>query len=589
MRKVIINGRKYIPNMEVFKVRNKWTLAEKTAMDTFTGKLDLITNLSAYVDIDNIIKYSSNLITVELPKLVIVSICKSRLDDFKNQLIPHPTDNNKYVILGKNYNFNRSDRFQPKNKTYSVTESKDKLAPYTELENGLDFLQKYTYGIELETVGLDINKQEVNTLGFHELYDGSITGPEYATDVMKYNNLHHVEYFLKLLKTVSKHDHTCSLHIHIGNVEYNPDNLCAIYSLFQRLQEDLNLLIAPYKKDYKFLYEKQKDHCQNLPLVPKLTEVDIKELFRLPTSKADLLLYITRSSKWNLLGRYYTVNFLNYICKHFPNNTIECRSLQMTFNYDYALTWLIINTSIIHYAINNIKKVLDKKEKIQIEDCLNYLISDPIILERVTSNYHKIKNIIYSRKYLDSDYNTNSMLLDECLRDLVPITTSFAPINNDCFNSLVKIDIKKIQSLKLVITPEHKELGPFSLRLSGNWVFPAMSDIEQLLQHLVDVMDSSNLELSHDEKYVIPGTNIRCGSLPMYRDSKILHYATIENGTIYYKVEQNGAIQIKSIGCSYLYKKKKISGDFFVPIWATDNPIIVSSRDLPTLDDSEEE
>lgn len=555
MKHIKINGIKYIPNVDAFKVRNKWTVKEQVSKDTFTNQYDLTTNLTPYIDLNNILKYSSKLVNIELPNEVVVPICKSVADSIKYNLIPHPTDSGKYILLGLQYKFGLFNRFQPTKKVYSVTESNDKLSPYTSLENGLDFLKEYTYGIELETVGIPLNKKEVNSLGFYELYDGSITGPEYATGILKYDNLHHVEHFLKLLKTISRHDHTCSLHIHIGNIKYTPDRLSSIYSLFQRLQEDLNLLIAPYKKDYKFLYNKQKDHCQNLPLIPSINEKEIRELFRVPSSSpSSLVEYITRSSKWNLIGRYYTVNFLNYICKPYPNNTIECRSLQMTFNYDYALTWLIINTSIIHFAIHNSKLILDKKEKLQVEDCLTFLIKDSTLLDKVLSNYYKIKNTIYSKKYLDGDTNTNSMVLDEYLRNLTPITTPLTDTNNTIVNSILNIDQKKVQQLKTTITTSHVDLGSVNLRLSGNYSFPSGGDTVSILQHIVSALESSKKILDSDKKYYIKGTDIVCGSTRMYRDPKIEHTMFIEDGTAYYKVEFGPHTVLKSMSCKHLYK-----------------------------------
>ncbi len=561
MKQIIINGVKYTPNVNCFKVRNKWTPIEELSLDTFTKELDHTHKLIAYVDVDNVVKYTSKTIQIEVPSKTIYTLCASKLEEFSDGLVPHPNNPNIYIILGLIYRIPTFQKFTPKTKVYSVTDSTNVLKPYSEIENNLTFLNKYTYGIELETVGVPINIEDVNALGFHELYDGSINGPEYASGVMKPNNFHHLEYFLKLLKTLSKHDHTCSLHVHVGNVQYTSDNLCAIYSLFQRLQEDLNLLIAPYKKDYKFLYNKQKDHCQNLPLMPVVSALTIKDLFRLPPDVSNEALneYISRSSKWNLLGRYYTVNFLNYICKSFPNNTIELRSLQMTFNYDYVLTWLIINTAIIDYAVNNTKKILDKKEKIQIEDCLAFLIKDEEVLEKVLHNYYKIKNIIYNKKHLAVDLNTNSMLLDDHLDVLKPIQSDSIIKQSNISSELVKIDTKKLMDLKLTITPQHINVGPISVNLQGNYSFPTNSDAYQILENVIVKLEALDTEFERTKKYVILGKDLNTRSNNMYKDVNIEHYVIIDNTTAYYKVQNStGNIKVvQSIGCNYLYRDRQ--------------------------------
>lgn len=557
---VVIDDKSYIPEVTAFKVRNKWTPKELLELDTYTNNLDLKSKLQSYIDIDNIEKFTSELINIELPNRKIISICKSKLNIYNKELIIHPLNKNKYIILGQSYRFKPTSKFQQSSKVYSVEQSKDELEPYTSIENDLSFLKDYTFGVELETVGVPLQKSEANALGFHELYDGSIIGPEYTTGIMTYNNFHHLEYFLKLLKTTSLHDHTCSLHIHVGNVKYSDSNLCSIYSLFQRLQEDLNLLIAPYKKDYKFLYNKQKDHCQNLPLIPDLNATAIKDLFKLP-HRSDLTEYIARSNKWNLLGRYYTVNFLNYICKQFPNNTIELRSLQMSFNYDYVLTWLIINTAIIDYATKNSKKVLDKREKIQIEDVLSHFITNEKILQKVLNNYHKIKNIIYNKKYLDNDLNTNSMYLDDNLSSIEPIINSSVVTSSSAYVDLIKIKSAKKIVNNYDITDDHIRLKGFAINALGNYSFPSDDDMQLLIKIIKNAMlFAYSPTFKSYEKYVTFGSNVKCNNDNLlFSRIDIEWYCLIENNTLSLVVKQDGLVKIEEIDISELYSSENIN------------------------------
>lgn len=416
--KIVIDDISYKKDIDTIKIRNRYYLKKDVAIDSYTKEYELKKNLIFYLAFDNTIQYTSKPILIKLPNGTTYTSCASILNDHE-ELIINPLNLSEYISLDMFYSF-PSHKFAPSRKIYNIEHYSRPIKDYTDkdLPSAYDFLKSYTYGFELETTGLPLDEKFVNDSGFAMLYDGSINGPEYTTAVMKSSNFHHLNDFMKILKSISSHDSTCSFHIHIGNVPYSDTSLKAMYSLFQRLQEDLNLLIAPYKKDYMYLAQKQKDHCQNLPLISPCEVSDIKELFHLRDyTTQDLRSYITRGDKWNMRGRYYSVNFLNYICKEFPNNTVEIRSLQMTFNFDYILTWLMINVAIIKYATEQSKTVLDKKVKIQLEDCLEYAIKDPNLLSLVLYNIRDIKNTIYRKKYIEHSMLTNTHILDSILNN----------------------------------------------------------------------------------------------------------------------------------------------------------------------------
>lgn len=566
---VNIDGKNYIKNVEVFKISNRWVHKDLVELDTFTNRLNLKSKLISYIDLDNTEKFTSKIINIYFKRKTI-NMCESILSKHDKTFTRHPYNSNIYIVLGEGYEFPVRQRFSPKKKVYSVSDSPEEAPVYSEIDNNLDFLKPYTFGIELETSGIPLEKRDVAELGFYELYDGSIIGPEYASGIMNYKNLHYVEYFLNLLKTISYHDHTCSLHIHVGNVNYTEDNLCSIYSLFQRLQEDLNLLIAPYKKDYNFLYNKQKDHCQNLPLIPVLNSENIKYLFKIPDD-TNLNDYVTGTSKWNLGGRYYTVNFLNYICKKQPNKTIELRSLQMTFNYDYFLTWLLINTAIIDYAVNNVKKVLDKKEKIQIEDVLSNFIPNEVILKNVINNYHELKNIIYSRKFLHNDTSTSSMTLDKniILNSIIP---SVVENNEGIIKKLSNIDVRSMIMKRLdnVDLTKCVETDALKLSLAGGYSIPDIQFCDQVLTYIHKSLVETLPALDYNTDYVIPHEKIVCSSGRVYSDVKINNYCVIHQGNLYYIVKYDDEVlvtyasirQIKSIS-----DQNEVAGEsMFIPI-----------------------
>lgn len=540
--KIVIDGISYRKDIDTIKLRNRYYLKKDVAKDTYTKEYELKKNLVFYLSFDNTIQYTSKPIAIKLSNDAIYTSCESILKDHE-ELVLNPLNLSEYISLDMSYTF-PNHKFTPDRKIYNIEHYSRPIKEYTdkELPSAYDFLKSYTYGFELETTGVPLDEKFTNNSGFAMLYDGSITGPEYTTAIMKSSNFHHLYDFMKLLSSVSSHDSTCSFHIHIGNVAYSDINLKAMYSLFQRLQEDLNLLIAPYKKDYMYLAQKQKDHCQNLPLMSPCEVSDIKELFNLRDySTQDLRSYITRGDKWNMRGRYYSVNFLNYLCKEFPNNTVEIRSLQMTFNFDYVLTWLMINVAIIKYATEQSKTVLDKKVKIQLEDCLEYAIKDSSLLSVILRNIRDIKNTIYRKKYIEHSMLTNTHLLDSILHNTIHSynisTTNYnnfsKKFNNLDFNDYYKYLIEDVKNYAsdTLITGYNR---PFSgMSLSGT-----MSELAVSIRSLI----SNGLYIPSSNLVHIISKNI------LTKDSKPLLASNVDisiyiiNNTGYIVYKENGII-----------------------------------------------
>lgn len=463
-------------------------------LDTYSNELKLKEDLIKYIDIDGTIKYSSDLVTVLTPNNKSISICRSIIDKHPAVFINYDNSTNIFLLTDSRYKGMISNYIYPKVKVYSVHDSINKINSITEVPNNLNFLEPYTIGVEMETSYSLLSESKINSLGFYQLYDGSISGPEYASGILNYKNLHHLNYFFKVLKSFINYDSKCSLHIHLGNISYSPKKLISIYSLFQRLQEDLNLLIAPYKKDYQYLYDKQKDHCQNLPLINDISIQKISELLGITESNITDKNLFKNTSKWHLKGRYYTVNFLNYMCRNFPNNTIEFRSLQMTLNFNYFLTWLIINISIVNYATKHTNKVLNKKSKIQIEDTLTALIEDKVILQKVLYNYNYIKNIIYNNKYLLGNKMYNLFDLDLLLTDLTDI------IDEDDSSEL-----SLRYSLKYNNFDNHADVDLINNTLKLN-----KSSLQKIINVSIDFMPPSNTVINNlDDYYTYIINNIK--------------------------------------------------------------------------------
>ena len=212
----------------------------------------------------------------------------------------------------------------------------------------------YTFGLEFETAGGLIPQHRLYELGLIPLRDGSISGVEFSTVVLKGNS------GLNLLKQqveeLDKHtifDKDCSLHIHLGNFELTEEVLLTVNNLF--CCSDISRYLPPYTfSTHMYKTNKEKNYCEfnnkymsfqgmYLDLVGRNFYGD----FTQPHPKD-----LNGTRKWNIRSRYRAVNFINALCYAGPK-TIEYRMLRPTYNFSKMLGWLFIYGAFIKYAERN--------------------------------------------------------------------------------------------------------------------------------------------------------------------------------------------------------------------------------------------
>lgn len=406
----------YLIDRDIFKINNSYVLEANTGIDQATG---LRFNKSNMGDIslvlleDDFLGYSS-IVKYKFVRRYPASLKYVVRGCFDGYLAPYYSPNWKknekmFEYFGIVAEFSEEAMLyleQSKlnairtHKIYNTTQYPE----FTKLSKSLlpsndkfSFLPgNYTYGFEIETsLGQFLQTNPID-YGFVTLYDGSISGHEYASIPIEKDKLLNIERFCKVLKKTHLTNKYCSVHIHIGNIPFSHDLLLALYSIFYRIQDELHEICSPYKKDLNYLANKfrgeAKDHCQYLPKLPELSvnnicDVFFRELKISPkdfrTSRSQEILEGT--NKWNIHGRYFFTNFVNYCLKE--GGTLELRLLQGTFNYDRIFNWLAINMAVINFAINNTELILKAKDKIFLEDCLSYTYkSNPKVLETL-KNY----------------------------------------------------------------------------------------------------------------------------------------------------------------------------------------------------------
>ena len=212
----------------------------------------------------------------------------------------------------------------------------------------------YTFGLEFETAGGFLPQHRLYELGLIPLRDGSITGIEFSTVVLKDNcGLNLLKQQMSALNERTIFDKDCSLHIHFGNFKLDGEVLLMVNNLF------CSSNISNYLPQLTFsthLYKsnKEKNYCDMnqkyasfASMYAELVGRDFYGDFTQPHPKD-----INGTRKWNIRSRYRAVNFINALCYKSPK-TIEFRILRPTYNFDKVLGWLFIFSAFIKYAEQN--------------------------------------------------------------------------------------------------------------------------------------------------------------------------------------------------------------------------------------------
>lgn len=210
----------------------------------------------------------------------------------------------------------------------------------------------YTFGLEFETSQGYIPEDICYRDGLIPLRDGSITAPEYSTVILSGNqgiSLLHQQ--IETLKEYTSFNKECSLHVHLGNYPLKPDTIFNLYKVCKYLENELESILPRltfYSRTYK---DNEKDYCKKLKNYSSFEDMYYKLVGRKffgsftqahPDDKE-------RKRKWNVVNRYYFVNFINALC-YKVNKTIEFRFLRPTYNFKKILLWLYIFNGILKYS-----------------------------------------------------------------------------------------------------------------------------------------------------------------------------------------------------------------------------------------------
>lgn len=152
--------------------------------------------------------------------------------------------------------YRKFDNTYHKIKNFNTENTKDLLdTKKNNLKFGVESLTykafegiKYTYGIELETIGGAISEEEAKGLNFKTVHDGSLRGAngedplgaEYVTGVLIGDS--GLTQLAEICRVVGKNcsiDKRCGVHVHIGSLNWNKEEVVFAYLLGELIEKDL--------------------------------------------------------------------------------------------------------------------------------------------------------------------------------------------------------------------------------------------------------------------------------------------------------------------------------------------------------------
>jgi hypothetical protein len=278
----------------------------------------------------------------------------------------------------------------------------------------------YTFGIEFETAGGYLPQHQLYELGLIPLRDGSITGIEFATVVLKGNaGLNLLKQQIENLDQHTIFDKDCSLHMHLGNFTLNGNVLLAVNNLFvnsniQRYLPELTFYTNMYKTNT------EKNYCERNSRFTSFEEMYFYLVgrnffgdFKQPHPKD-----LTGTRKWCIKSRYKAVNFVNSVCYDGPK-TIEYRFLRPSYNLSKIIGWLFIFAAFIKYAEQNAKQVtIFYRKQFAIDTILKSVYSPDLsnilcdfldLMEKVVVTQHSVRDYYGMRTDIEDkivNYNT---------------------------------------------------------------------------------------------------------------------------------------------------------------------------------------
>jgi len=260
---------------------------------------------------------------------------------------------------------------------------------------------KYSFGVELETCSgyVSLSDYFINKVNIRSVRDGSVSGCEYVTGVLKgdagFNQLYNIS---NLLNKQNKVDRTCGMHVHIGGANFNKSFSVYAHILSEKIQDSMFSIVSKTRRNNSYCGDVIPLGLESIIKKYGISygvEVAYETLFKemtygsLPSSTYNRKIsnhhYGRYCGKYNGIEdednfRYKWVNLIpcNFNVRNYAHpahgydneaNTIEFRFHSGTLNYVKIKNFTLICMAFVNYVENNKTDILNK-EVITLEDII---------------------------------------------------------------------------------------------------------------------------------------------------------------------------------------------------------------------------
>lgn len=244
---------------------------------------------------------------------------------------------------------------------------------------------KYTLGYEIETVAGRLEEDEVEFLNMAAVHDGSLRGPdrespsggEYVTGVMYGDSGFKQLYDIcRALNKKCKLDHRAGIHVHIGSLKWNNEDIVHAYLLGEIIENEMYDILPKSRKKNEYCRKLTKlfTKSDKLQLVDKSNnkidyEILIDQLFGKvfkevsggypPGPKLNSKYNHPKGSKCGFDKSTQRYCWLNFVTLMFDTKgggdkslTLEVRSHSATMNYKKIRNWAKIWVAFCNFVDN---------------------------------------------------------------------------------------------------------------------------------------------------------------------------------------------------------------------------------------------
>lgn len=243
---------------------------------------------------------------------------------------------------------------------------------------------KKTFGVEIETAFGRLERDEVEHLNVKAVHDGSlrdengnVMGGEYVTGVLYGDaGLAQLHELCRVLQTKCTVNDKCGVHVHVGNIKWNKEDVVFAYALAELIEKELFTMLPKSRRSNSYCRQltpiamKQLDYLKQsnsqIELQMRTDEIFNQIFYEVSSRRDGEPGPAANKSKNHPQGskcgydksaqRYCWLNFvtLMYNTKGIPDSyTLEFRPHSATLNYTKIKNWIKICVAFVSFVENH--------------------------------------------------------------------------------------------------------------------------------------------------------------------------------------------------------------------------------------------